>query len=111
MGCLKCGRGCGSSQVFCDGCLDVMAKYPVKTGVAVHLPRRSLNPDLPPVIKKRPPAPEELLAQSRKENRRLRRWVVLLSIALVLGAAAAIAYKFREPIIENIGRNYTTYIN
>lgn len=106
MSCLKCGREITGSQVFCDGCLDVMAKYPIKVGVAVHLPQRK-----PPMAKKRPPTPEELLVKARKENRRLRRWVVLLCIALVLGAVAVVAYKFRDPLIENIGRNYTTYIN
>ena len=110
MSCLKCGREVTGSQVFCDGCLDTMAQYPIKAGVAVHLPSRSLNPDLP-TTKKRPPTPEELLAKARKENKRLRRWVVLLCIALVLGAVAVVAYKFRDPLIENIGRNYTTYIN
>ena len=111
MNCLKCGREVKGSQVFCDGCLNVMAQYPVKTGVAVHLPSRSLNPDQQPVIKKRPPTPEELLTKARRETRRLRRWVVLLTAAIILGAIAVIAYKFRDPLIENIGRNYTTYIN
>ena len=111
MSCLKCGREVTGSQVFCDGCLDTMAQYPIKAGVAVHLPSRSLNPDLPAAAKKRPPTPEELLVKARKENKRLRRWVVLLCIALVLGAVAVVAYKFRDPLIENIGRNYTTYIN
>ena len=111
MSCLKCGREVTGSQVFCDSCLDTMAQYPITAGVAVHLPSRSLNPDLPAAAKKRPPTPEELLAKARKENKRLRRWVVLLCIALVLGAVAVVAYKFRDPLIENIGRNYTTYIN
>jgi len=106
MNCLKCGRAIDEVQVFCDGCLDVMSRYPVKTGVAVHLPQRTA-----PVAKKRPPTPEELLAKARRDNKRLRRWVVLLSIALVLVIAAGVLYKFRAPIIENIGRNYTTYIN
>ena len=111
MNCLKCGREVTDPQVFCDGCLDVMARYPVKAGVAVHLPSRSLNPNYAPAAKKRPPSAEELLAKVRRDNKRLRRWVVLLSVAIVLGAIAVIAYKFRAPLIENIGRNYTTYIN
>ena len=106
MNCLKCGREVSGSQVFCKGCLDVMSQYPIKAGTAVHIPQRSA-----PVAKKRPPTPEELLAKARRENKRLRRWVALLCAALVLGAALAMLYKFREPIIENIGKNYTTYIS
>lgn len=111
MNCLKCGRDVQGSQVFCNGCLEVMSRHPVKAGVAVHLPSRSLMPDLPPQVKKRPPTPEELLATARKENKRLRRWVALLCVMLVLGAALVMLYKFRQPLIENIGKNYTTYIN
>lgn len=103
MSCLKCGREVGASQVFCDGCLEVMAKHPVKNTTAVVLPKRS---DVPTAPKKRPPKPEEVIAKLQKENKRLRRWIWILCFVLLLGAAAAALYKFREPIIENIGRNY-----
>lgn len=106
MNCLKCGREVTGSQVFCNGCLEIMAQYPVKAGVAVHLPQRTA-----PLAKKRPPTPEELLAKARRDNKRLRRWVALLCVMMVLGACLVMLYKFREPIIENIGKNYTTYIN
>lgn len=111
MHCLKCGRETAGSHVFCDGCLDIMQKHPVKPDAAVQLPRRAFLPDRPPVQKKRPPTPEELLIQVRRENRKLKRWVVLLCLAIILGAGLVLLYKFRQPIIENIGKNYTIFID
>ena len=87
-----------------------MHQYPVRADIAVHLPHRSLQPEQPAVSKKRPPTAEELLSQARRENKRLRGWIIILCVIIILGAAAAMLYKFRAPIIENIGRNYTTYI-
>ncbi len=111
MYCLKCGRETDSSHVFCDACLEVMARYPVKADAAVQLPKRALLPDKPPAPKKRPQTPEELLSQARSENRKLRRLVVILCLMIILGAGLVMLYKFREPIIENIGRNYTIFID
>lgn len=111
MHCLKCGRETAGSQVFCDGCLAIMAQNPVNPDTAVQLPRRAFLPDRPPVKKKRPPTLEELLIQARRENRKLRRWIVLLCLAIILGASLVLLYKFRAPIIENIGTNYTIFID
>lgn len=40
MGCIKCGKKLGSSQVFCDECLEKMAQCPVNPGTVVKLPER-----------------------------------------------------------------------
>lgn len=111
MNCLKCGRETDISHVFCNSCLEVMSQHPVKPDAAVQLPRRALLPDRPPVQKKRSQTPEELLAQARRENRKLRRLVVLLCLVIILGSGLAMLYKFREPIIENVGKNYTIFID
>lgn len=109
MYCLKCGRETDSSHVFCDTCLEVMARYPVKPDAAVQLPHRSLAPERPSVPKKRPPSTEELLAQARRQNRKLQRLVILLCIAMTLTAGLFLLRHFKAPIIENIGRNYTIF--
>ena len=47
--CMKCGKRTGKTQVFCDECLAVMEKYPVKPDVAIQLPKRKpLDPDKKP---------------------------------------------------------------
>ena len=38
MGCIKCGRDLEEGQIFCQSCLEVMAKYPVKPNTAIQLP-------------------------------------------------------------------------
>lgn len=50
MGCMKCGKKLGESQVFCDECLEKMAQCPVNPNVVVKLPERSA----PPAAKKKP---------------------------------------------------------
>ena len=50
MGCMKCGKKLGASQVFCDECLAKMAQCPVKPGAVVRLPERPAAP----VAKKKP---------------------------------------------------------
>ena len=37
MTCLKCGRE--TDQTFCESCREVMARYPVKPGTIVQLPK------------------------------------------------------------------------
>ena len=49
MGCMKCGNKLGSSQVFCDDCLEKMKNSPVKPNAVVILPNRPAAP----VTKKR----------------------------------------------------------
>ena len=44
MGCMKCGKKLGSSQVFCNECLEKMAQCPVNPGAVVKLPERSSAP-------------------------------------------------------------------
>lgn len=109
MNCLKCGRETKSSKVFCDACLEVMARYPVKTDTAVQLPHRRSERSSAP--KKRPPSTEELLAQARRQNRILQRWVIALCLFITLVAGLYLLRHFNSPIIDNIGKNYTIFID
>lgn len=109
MSCMKCGRDIEEGQVFCNDCLEVMAKYPVKPGIAIQLPKRK---DHSPVRKtaakrKQPPTPEE---QIRKLKKRIRGLVLLWLVTLALLAATVyptVMYftgnRFLMP-----GQNYTT---
>ena len=51
MGCMKCGKKLGESQMFCDECLEKMAQCPVPANAVVNLPKRH---SAPPVKKKQP---------------------------------------------------------
>lgn len=109
MNCMKCGRDIEEGQVFCSSCLEVMAKYPVKPGIAIQLPNKK---DHSPVKKaaskrKQPPAPEE---QIRKLKKRIRGLVLLWLVTLVLLAAAVyptLMY-FTGNQMRLPGQNYTT---
>ena len=105
MNCLKCGREIPEDQVFCDACLEVMKKYPVKPGtpVVIH-PRESRGPD--PVKKKF--STEEMLSRLQKRNRCLSRWVTALSIVLVISLGLLGYAIYREFTVPALGQNYST---
>lgn len=72
MHCMKCGRETSEERAFCDECLAGMAKYPVKPGTAVQLPRRrdlsSVRRTLP---RRKTLTPEEQIRKLRKSQRTL----------------------------------------
>ncbi len=76
---MKCGQSIPEAQVFCDGCLEVMAQYPVNPDTPAHIiPRK------PPekTQRKRELSAKELLARQQRINRRLRLLVLILTVAL-----------------------------
>lgn len=108
MYCLKCGRETGSNQIFCDSCLNLMKRYPVKPDATVYLPQRSessfgyrVNP------RKRVPSVEERLAKVKKRNRWLIGAVIVLSLALSLVSVRLVQKAQQEQFSHLVGRNYT----
>lgn len=81
MHCMKCGKQIEESQVFCDECLNVMAQYPVKPDVAVHLPKRTANSEK--TARKKELTPEQL----QQHQQSLIKWLFLtvLILAVVVG--------------------------
>lgn len=112
MNCMRCGRETTSQQVFCDRCLDDMARHPVKPDVAIHLPNRKTKEAQRKQARhrKRELSAEELVPILRRRIRVLIAAVVIL--IMMLGAAAAgVWYANRpptEPDVPNIGQNYQT---
>ena len=109
MSCMKCGRDIEEGQVFCNSCLEVMAKYPVKPGIAIQLPSKkdSLVPKKAAPKRRQPPTPEE---QIRRLKKRIRRLVILWLITLLLLAAAVyptVEY-FTGKRFHLPGQNYST---
>ncbi len=112
MSCMKCGRDTQEGQVFCTSCLEVMAKYPVKPGIAIQLPGRKNAPAPKKAHTKRKQSitPEE---QIQKLKKQLKRMILLWLVTLLLLAAAV------YPTVEYLrgerfllpGQNYNTITN
>ena len=85
MQCMKCGREIPVGQVFCDGCLKDMEKYPVKPGTAVQLPPRPK-----PAAVKKTYARRRPVLSLEEQVKVLKHRVWTLGTALVLALAALI---------------------
>ena len=110
MFCMKCGREAQESQAFCKDCLEIMAKYPVKPGTSIQLPRRN-EEEAPkkPSRKKHRISQEEIVARQKLHIRRLTATVAILSAALLLAAAWLVQdWISRHRAAEDVvGKNYT----
>lgn len=108
MTCMKCGREISADQVFCDGCLKVMEKYPVKPDTAIQLPKRKEQAAAKKqASRKRQLSPEEMVLHLKKQYKRL---VFCLVVAILLLAAAVVVIFLQakeEPVPLPVGRNYT----
>lgn len=108
MNCIKCGRESKENQVFCDLCLEVMEKYPVKPGIAIQLPgKKEAPPKKVHVKRKQPPTPEEQILKLKK---RLKRMIILWLVTLLLLAATiypTVEYLTGHQILLP-GQNYST---
>jgi len=97
MYCMKCGREIDEGQVFCPDCLLVMAKYPVKPGTTVLLPKRREHSLVKRAVPRRKTVtPED---QIRKLRRALRVVVIGWIITFLLFCAAlypAVLYVFED---------------
>jgi hypothetical protein len=112
MNCMKCGRETENEQVFCDGCLEIMAKYPVKPGIVIHLPKHEDTPIKKPAPVYPTHTPEEQVLRQKS----VIRWLSLALVALVVAfglAAAAVLYlldqrdlQFERQRTQEMGRNY-----
>ena len=108
LNCLKCGAEMKDSGVFCETCLEDMAKYPVKPNITVRIPRRPSAPVAKKKVKKsRFPRPEDQI----RHLKRVRNWLIALLIASLLAFAASsalVVYLLTREDAPNIGQNYET---
>lgn len=106
MECLKCGRETQGKDVFCPGCLKVMAASPVKAGTTVTLPQRdkiARKSQSRKQIK-----PEEQIARLKSTVRRLRIAVAVLAVSLAV-VAGAFVFRLAQPQdAPSLGQNYNT---
>lgn len=111
MYCLKCGRETENEQVFCNGCLEVMEKYPVKPGTHINLPKRETAAVQKKSSRRRVLKPEEQVIQLKRSLRRTRVFIVLLILA-ILGAGLFGWRYIQKRNVESekeapIGQNFT----
>lgn len=109
MYCMKCGKKIPEKQAFCDNCLAVMDRFPVKPGTRVLLPNR----EIPTTVKKAPAkrkvlSVEEQLARSKKVIQWLSLILAVTFLALFLSVSLLIETISPEIEAGAIGQNYNT---
>lgn len=94
MGCMKCGKETDSGQVFCESCLEVMEKYPVKPDTVVQLPPARILSGDKKGARKKELSPKELLRRQRKLIKRYQYILAGLALLLIasLGALIFVLY-------------------
>lgn len=109
MYCLKCGKKIAEKEVFCEDCLSVMAKFPVKPETKVLLPLNTA----PAVVKKstprrRMPSPEEQVFRLKKVILWLSVSLLICVLSLVLSVALLAESLSSAEAETAIGQNYGT---
>lgn len=108
MHCTKCGREIDGKSVFCNKCLAVMERYPVKPGTSIQLPQRAPAPAKRPLLRKRALPPEEQVIRQRKTIRLLTTAIVCLVLVFGLSIAFLLQMQPKEEAKVTIGQNYMT---
>lgn len=110
MNCYKCGLDIEEGHVFCESCLEVMSRYPVKPNTAIQLPHRETAPVVKKLQPKRrqPPTPEEKIHSMK---RYLRRMLVLwlITLGLLIASLYPAARFFMGDAFRLPGQNYSTF--
>ena len=111
MNCMKCGREVDEGQVFCLECQKEMAKYPVRPGTVVLLPKRDEVHFTKKVQAKRRPstAPEEQI-RSLKIRLRIVTAMLIISLALMAVMVYPMAKEFLGPKMLRPGQNYSSIV-
>lgn len=109
MNCMKCDRLIAADQVFCEQCLEEMARYPVNPNTPVILPHR----EEAQVVKrstsfKRTRKPEEKVSALKKAVIWLSVAVVVLVISLSLLVTAMVRMILDAKNTQPPGQNYGT---
>lgn len=106
MNCMKCGREFESGGVFCEQCQAVMDKYPVKPNIVVQLPHSSTHARNSKVTR-RPLTPEEQIRLLKRQRRRLRFFLFITTVLMLLASFLAVYGLMDEEFQFLPGQNYT----
>lgn len=107
-GCLKCGKEVAEGAVFCEECLAVMHRYPVKTGAVAVIQDRPAQRNY--IL---PEDPQDTEVKARLHTLQTTvRWLIVLTVilsALLLTMTGMLLHSTQsEPEKLPIGKNYTT---
>jgi len=107
MQCIKCGRETAQNHVFCDTCLEVMDKSPVKPGTPVVIPKRPRK--IHPAAAAKKEKPEDQIPRLEKLIRTLCWMCLVLFVALSI-CVGIIVWHFTSTDHGGlaIGQNYST---
>ena len=108
MYCMKCGKEIKENQVFCDACLVIMDKYPVKPGTHIHIPQRPESASNKPVSRKKSFTPEEQIHRLRRRVKRLALALVCVLLALAMTVTLLVHTVTEYRVNASIGKNYNT---
>lgn len=94
MGCMKCGKETTDGQVFCDSCLEVMEKYPVKPDTVVQLPPPRILSNDKKNARKKELSPKELLRRQKKllQHYRYTTWALAVLFTVTLATLIFVLY-------------------
>ena len=107
--CMKCGKEISEKQVFCDSCLEVMERFPVKPGTRVLLPNRTApTVSKKTTTRKKVLTVEERLARSQKAIQFLSISLAVAIFALCLSVTLLVDNLNNETPNRVIGQNYST---
>ena len=109
MKCLRCARETADRQVFCNVCLDDMARHPVRSDTPIYLPVRKVS--VAPKSKRRhrrERTAEEIVFILRKRVRVLTALVVILLMMLAAAVTGVWLAKRQGGgfSIPDIGQNF-----
>lgn len=109
--CMRCGRKTPEKQVFCDACLEEMARHPVKPGSVAYIPPRTAEaPGKKSASRRKPLTAEEQLARQGRLIKLLVGLCLLLSVLLLLISYLYVQSSEFQKAAEAIGENYHTLI-
>lgn len=109
MQCLKCGKKTAEKQVFCEECLVIMEKHPVKPGTAIHIPQREkIDPEKRRGAQDMEDAKEGQIQRQRSIIRMLIGVLAVMSLILLLTAGMLLHMMNERNTGKTIGKNYTT---
>ena len=109
MQCLKCGKKTAEKQVFCDECIAIMEKHPVKPGVVIHIPQREkIDPEKRRGAQDIEDAKEGQIQRQRSVIRMLAGVLAVMSVILLLTAGMLLHVMNEKSTGKAIGKNYTT---
>ena len=109
MNCLKCGKKTGKTEAFCQECMEVMERYPVKPGTVAQIPNRNaIQAERKAQQLKHEPTPAEQLLRLRGVVRWMAIAVAVLSVLLCITGGLLLFLINQDSGGYGIGQNYIT---